>query len=98
MDSSYQEVWDDIYQDGYYTHYPNESIVRFIFTRLPRDLAKRRDNKVLDIGCGTGNNTWMIAKEGFDTYGFDGSRVALDLNENRLKEMQLSAHLSQGDF
>lgn len=98
MKSSYQDIWDDIYREGYYTYYPNENIVRFIFTRLPHKKEERWNIRVLDLGCGTGNNTWMLAKEGFDTYAFDGSAVALQLNQKRLDQMGLSAHLSQGDF
>lgn len=96
MRTSYQNVWDEIYQQGYYTHYPNECIVRFIFKELSHN--NKKDIRVLDLGCGTGNNIWMLAKEGFDTYAFDGSSAALELNKKRLTEMQLSAHLSRGDF
>jgi SAM-dependent methyltransferase len=37
----------------------------------------RSDIRVLDLGCGTGANTWFLCREGFDVFAFDGSFTAV---------------------
>src|SRR3989338_994735 len=50
--------------------YPNESLVAF---------ASEINGRVLDLGCGSGANTWFLAKEGKETYGIDSSPTAIKL-------------------
>jgi len=95
--TSYDPAWDSIYEQGYYMRYPNESIVRFMFKNYG-DRPNKNDIAVLDIGCGSGSNTWMLVQEGFNTHAVDGSRRALDLNRQRLKRLNLMANLAQADF
>lgn len=80
--------------------YPNESLVQFIFSKfadLPQE--RRKDVKVLELGCGSGGNLWMMAKEGFDVYGIDGSDEALNLAEKQLHDKWgVSANLQRGSF
>lgn len=57
--------------------YPNESLIQFIAGRyfaLP--MTERRRIRILEVGCGSGTNLWMLAKEGFEVYGLDSSAVA----------------------
>ena len=35
--------------------------------------------KILEVGCGTGANLSFFIEEGFNTYGIDGSKVAIKL-------------------
>ncbi|MDD4353059.1 MAG: class I SAM-dependent methyltransferase [Candidatus Nanoarchaeia archaeon] len=37
--------------------------------------------RILDIGCGAGRNSILFSKNGFDVYGFDFSKKAIDLAE-----------------
>jgi SAM-dependent methyltransferase len=65
--------------------YPNEALIAFIgsqFFHLPKE--KRTDIKILELGCGSGGNLWALAKEGFSTYGIDGSDTALKLAHEHL--------------
>jgi SAM-dependent methyltransferase len=66
--------------------YPNEELLRFLgrnfFGRLPRE--QRKGIRVLEVGCGSGANLWMIAREGFDTHGLELSPEALVLCEQML--------------
>jgi ubiquinone/menaquinone biosynthesis C-methylase UbiE len=63
---------------------------------LPRE--ERKHLRVLEVGCGSGANLWMIAREGFSAYGIDLSSEALTLCEQMLKRWGGSAALKQGDM
>jgi ubiquinone/menaquinone biosynthesis C-methylase UbiE len=52
----------------------------------------------LEIGCGTGNNIWFLASEGFDTYGIDMSKTAIDYAQKRMQSLGLEAELRVGDI
>lgn len=58
-----------------------------------RVLKKEKANRVLDLGCGTGRHTVMLAKAGFDVYGMDVSKEGLRLTRRWLKELNLKAKL-----
>ena len=77
--------------------YPNESLLQFMGQEgLLSDEKKAR---ILEIGCGSGANLWMIAKEGHGAYGIDISKEALRLAEKHLKEKwNVKATLREGSF
>lgn len=58
----------------------------------------RRGIRILEIGCGAGNNIWFLARSGFMTSGLDSSPTAISFAANRLKEENLQADLSVGDI
>jgi ubiquinone/menaquinone biosynthesis C-methylase UbiE len=58
----------------------------------------RHDIAVLEIGCGTGNNIWFLAAEGFDTHGIDISKTAISYAKKRIQELGLKAELKVGDI
>ena len=79
--------------------YPNEELLRFFgrnFLDMP--FERRRTTRVLEVGCGSGANLWMIAREGFDAFGIDFSRDALALCEQTLSEWGYPASLSVADM
>lgn len=43
-------------------------------------------NRVLDLGCGTGRHTVLLAQGGFDVYGCDFSQEALDIVSQQIPE------------
>jgi ubiquinone/menaquinone biosynthesis C-methylase UbiE len=53
---------------------------------------------VLELGCGTGNNIWFLASEGFDTYGIDMSKTAIDYAKKRIGQLGFNAELKVGDI
>lgn len=79
------EDWEKIHSEVDWGKYPSEYIVRFVARNYYK---KKRDKvKMLDFGCGSGANTWFLAREGFDTYAFDGSKSAIKkAKRNLLKE------------
>jgi len=80
--------------------YPNEALIRFLASRyFDRPIGDRAAIRVLEVGCGSGANLWMIAKEGFDTHGIDSSREGIALAEVHLREKwRVSATLVVGSF
>jgi len=76
--------------------YPNEELLRFMrrnFFGVPR--AEHGKIKILKAACGSGANLWMIAREGFDTYGFDLSPPAITLYAEMRKLLVLAARPSR---
>lgn len=81
--------------------YPNEELCRFMgrnFFHKNLDTATLKKVKVLETGCGSGSNLWMLAKEGFDVYGIDLSTEAISLATNMLDNYGVSANLSVQDM
>jgi ubiquinone/menaquinone biosynthesis C-methylase UbiE len=80
--------------------YPNEELLRF-FGKYFFDSHSnhgRKKIKVLEVGCGSCSNLWMVAKEGFDAYGLDLSTESLKLGEKMLGFWETTANLKQGSF
>ena len=73
--------------------YPDEHLVRLI----QRLFSHNNNLKILDLGCGSGNNLQHLAKLGFDTYGCDISAKALHITEERLKKFNLKTKLIKFD-
>jgi cyclopropane fatty-acyl-phospholipid synthase-like methyltransferase len=79
--------------------YPNEELCRFMgrnFFRLPT--ADRKKTRILEVGCGSGANLWMVAREGFDAWGLDFSEEALALCRQMLERYGVAATLTRGDM
>lgn len=97
LQNSWDKTWEDVFSHQSWGKYPDESFIRFMahnFYRKP----KRDQVKVLEVGCGPGANIWYLAREGFDTYGIDGSATAIAQAKERLSAESLKAQLSTGDI
>lgn len=93
---SFDETWEEIHSSMEWGKYPGESVIRFV----ARNYYKEQDRsqvKILDFGCGGGSHTWYLAREGFDTYAFDGSKSAVELTKKRLNADGLNADLRVRD-
>jgi SAM-dependent methyltransferase len=79
--------------------YPNEALVRFLarhFIPIPR--AERAAVPILEVGCGSGANLWMIAREGFAAHGLDLSAEGLALCREMLAGWGVEAGPRHGDM
>ncbi|MCI9050791.1 MAG: class I SAM-dependent methyltransferase [Lachnospiraceae bacterium] len=95
MNKSFDTTWEDIHKTQEWGKYPSEDIIRFIARNYYK---KERSNiKILDFGCGAGANTWYLAREGFDTFAFDGSDSAISKAKSYLKKDNLEAHFEVAD-
>ncbi len=80
--------------------YPHEALIRFLackYLKIPR--LDRQAICILEVGCGSGANLWMLAKEGFDAYGIDNSTAILESARRHLNEKWgVEADLRNGSF
>jgi 2-polyprenyl-3-methyl-5-hydroxy-6-metoxy-1,4-benzoquinol methylase len=94
---AFDQTWEQIFAARSWGKYPSEDVIRFVASRF-RNAPDRRAVRVLDLGCGGGAHTWFLAREGFDTYGIDGSESGIRQADALLKRDGLSASLKVGDF
>ena len=94
LDIVMKNKWENLHsKERFQPKYPSEHVVRFIFTQFPRERAKRRQLKILDLGCGAGANTVFLTKEGFQVWATDISKNGLKVTKKRLKDNKLRATL-----
>ncbi len=91
MSNSMDEVWEKIHSTGKWGEYPSEHVIRFIARNYYN--TNRSKVRILDFGCGQGAHTWYLAREGFDTYAFDGSSSAVKKAKEKIQAEGLKAHL-----
>jgi SAM-dependent methyltransferase len=96
MKSFNSKKWDEIYkiksERGSYNKYPTEHIVIFM-ARNYYKAPNRAAIKILEIGCGSGNNLVYLAKEGFTVYGIDHSAYAIEMSKEFLSVNQCMAKI-----
>ncbi|HZU96895.1 MAG TPA: class I SAM-dependent methyltransferase [Planctomycetota bacterium] len=70
------------------------------YVQLERFLAtveKRPGQKALDLGCGGGQASLLLARLGFETTGVDYSETAIELARKNAREAGLGASFEVGD-
>jgi len=72
---TFDKQWNQVHSSRNWGRYPAEELVRFMARNYYE--RQREEVRVLDLGCGTGANTWFLCQEGFMTVAFDGSFVAV---------------------
>jgi SAM-dependent methyltransferase len=91
-------LWESIYSGGKaLNRYPFDQVVSFIYRNHSRN-KPRSETKILEIGCGAGNNLWFAAREGFSVAGVDGSSSAIEYARKRFAEDGLSGDFRVADF
>lgn len=68
--------------------YPFDQIVSMVMSRFASE-PDRSEIRILDYGCGGGNNLWFLAREGFSAWALDVSKSALELSQKILRENQI---------
>ncbi|MCX7748443.1 MAG: class I SAM-dependent methyltransferase [Clostridia bacterium] len=91
--NTFNAIWEEVHQNQEWGKYPSEEVIRFIF----RNFKNKKQAKILDIGCGAGAVTWFLAREGFDTFAFDGSETAVQRAAKRISEEGLKAKIDVFD-
>ena len=91
------KIWDEIHSSREWGAYPSEHVIRFFARNYYNAIRSGNEIKVLDFGCGGGAHTWYLAREGFKTYAFDGSKYAVNNAEKKLASEGLNAEFKVGD-
>ncbi|WP_269622635.1 class I SAM-dependent methyltransferase [Prochlorococcus marinus] len=94
---SIDPIWEEKYSSNLdINRYPWDSIVSWIFRNV--DKTKLKELNILEVGCGTANNLWFAAREGFNVYGIDGSESAINYAKKRFSAEDLQGELIVGDI
>ena len=76
------DKWDAAYARGSGLRWwPDGELVRFIgstYGFVPFVQTVLGNPCALDLGCGTGRNTWLLAEAGFNVHATDSSQEAID--------------------
>jgi len=81
-----EKIWEKRYSEEYrIAKWPFDQIVSMVMRRFA-SAPQRSLVKVLDYGCGGGNNFWFLIREGFDGYACDIAPSAIAITRRRLKE------------
>ena len=90
-------AWEEaIYSQGrHLNRYPFDAVVSFVYRYRPKVRAPQQI-RILEVGCGAGNNLWFAAREGFDVAGIDGSDSAVDHARRRFEQEGLNGDLRVG--
>lgn len=96
---TFDTTWEkDIYGAGLHLNrYPFDAVVTFVMRNKP-STSKRSEVRILEVGCGSGNNLWFAAREGFSVTGMDGSSTAIEFAKNRFEQDRLKGSFVVGDF
>lgn len=79
--------------------YPNEEFVRFIGRHFIPILQEERSRiSILELGCGTGANLWMLAKEGFEAHGIDFAPTAITLCKETMEKWGVRFECNVGNM
>jgi len=72
--------WDIIFKKNKWGEYPSEDLIRF----FAKNFYPRKNLKVLELGSGTGANLWYFTRNGYKTYGIEGSEYATNISMEKL--------------
>jgi ubiquinone/menaquinone biosynthesis C-methylase UbiE len=83
--------WEHIFRKkGFVFKEPREEM-----NVLIKLLKKEKARKILDLGCGSGRHTVLLAKNGFDVYSTDVSKTGLRMTRKWLNELKLKANVKR---
>jgi len=88
-----QTKWEETYSSPGFRHkntYPSTEIVSFAL-RHYGECNDRSAVRVLDLGCGWGNNMAFLNEQGFDAYGIDFSESAVRHCREHFTNIELSS-------
>ena len=66
--------------------FPFPGIISFF---KKKDFKNRSKTKILEIGCGAGNNLIFLAEEGFDVSGIDFAVSAIKIAKKKIDQKKI---------
>lgn len=95
MVKTFDDMWETIHSEQDWGQYPSEEVIRFVARNFFK--KDRKSIRIVDMGCGNGSVVWFAAREGFDVYGFDGSKTAIEKAKKRISDENVRASLTVCD-
>ena len=90
MIDSDRNRWNEKYKTKkLFLKWPDEMVVRFVSKYMNNTIG----TCVLDLGCGSGRHSELLANNGYQVYGCDISKNSINITKKRLKSLGL-----KGDF
>lgn len=90
--------WNEVYRKGGIFEYYDMLKPHPDMDRIIKLLKKNKIHKVLDLGCGLGNNSFPLIEKGFDVAGLDISADAIGKFQKALNKIKVSISLKVGPF
>jgi len=86
-----QHFWNESYKEN-----AQQATVEDFF--VEEEIAGLKPGSALDMGCGTGNNSLMLAEKGWSVTGVDWAEHAIKLANEAAQEQGLEATFLVGDL
>jgi len=80
MDKRYYQYYDSMHSDKDYVR-EVETIIGFA-----KEIGGEEGKKILDVGCGTGNHAFELAKNGYSVVGVDTDCAIVEVANQKLKQ------------
>lgn len=97
--NDFVKEWDSAYSSEGTRHknkYPSEMVVSWVLKNY--NVSNKKTYRVLDIGCGWGNNLKFLIENGFDAYGVEQSTVACEYLKEYYPEKIIHGSISDLPF
>ncbi len=97
---SFDKSWENnIYtKNKHINRYPYGELISVFFNSLKFLQTDNKKLKLLELGCGCGNNLWFFAENGFDTFGIDGSNSACKIAKQLCEDRNINATILNATF
>ena len=79
----FKDYWNEVHKQ-----YSSDKITYDNYLDDYKDILNSCKTKVLDLGCGAGNNSLYLLKHGFKVIAVDYSDVALKIVNDKLKDVE----------
>jgi len=97
MNNNFDDIWEENYSKGQALNkYPYGELVSVFFNSLK--YAATPVEKILEVGCGAGNNLWFLGELGFNTYGIDGSETVVKKAKDACQLRGVEVDIRHGYF
>jgi ubiquinone/menaquinone biosynthesis C-methylase UbiE len=95
--NNFDNSWEEVRAKGKsLSKYPYGDLVSVFFNSLK--YVKHKPNNILEVGCGGGNNLWFIGELGFNVFGIDGSKIAIEAAKKLCNERGVKADIRHAYF
>lgn len=95
------EWWEGSFDRNYikiYSRMIDESVTRRQVVFLKKILKLKKGSRILDLACGYGRHSIMLATSGFRVTGFDYSKSLLSAARSEARKQKVAVRFVQGDM